>query len=66
MMYIDQDNTISGPCWARNINLDHLGGGSYRNNFDVNLNYYPMFRPTLFNQFIQEYQTLLSINTILK
>jgi len=54
MMYIDQDNTISGPCWARSINLDNLGGGSYRNNFYVNVNYYPMFRPTLFNQFIQE------------
>ena len=66
-MYFDQVNNIhvhvSGSCWAKRINslLDHLGCSDYRTNFDVNVNYYPMLKQRLCDQYIQEWNTCINI-----
>lgn len=61
-MYCDQVNNISGPYWAKRINLllDHLGCRNYRTYFDVNVNYYPMLKQRLCDQYIQEWNACIN------
>jgi len=61
-MYCDHSNIISGPCWAKRINslLDHLGCSDLRTNFDVGVNYHPMLKQRLFDQYIQEWYACIN------
>lgn len=64
--YIDQCNNVNISCWASRIHsiLDHLGYSHIRLNFDTSMNYFPLLKRTLRDQFIQEWNT--SLNNISK
>ena len=65
-IYQEQHLTINGTCWSRMINsiIDHLGYTNIRTQFDYNLNYFPLLKDRLYDQFIQEWS--VSINSMPK
>ena len=43
-----------------NLLLDHLGCSDYRTNFDISVNYYPMLKQRLCDQYIQEWNACIN------
>lgn len=66
MVYNDLNANINNSSWAKRINsiIDHLGFMDIRLNFDVNINYLPLLKCRIRDQFIQEWNA--SINSMPK
>ncbi|XP_053386465.1 uncharacterized protein LOC128550759 [Mercenaria mercenaria] len=57
-IFMEQCNNSNDNCWAKSIKrlLDSLGYSDIWNNFDYNVNYLPMFKQRICDQFIQNWR----------
>lgn len=63
-MYNDQWCDITGNCWSKKMNtfIDKLGYSNVQHNFNVNFNYFHIFRTRSRDQYFQEWQNLVNTN----